>query len=361
MEIVQAANQALRTLDAKGLSRFQQLQTEAVNTVTERFYTTHGSAYARFGQSGRDFCREDLAFHLEFLRPVLEFGLLKPMVDYLRWLGSVLAARAIPNEHLGLSLDWLAEFFAANMDAEDGSIVVAALHAARTEFLAESGPPAALTAPDPWPEAPQLEAALLAGNQSEAFAIVNRCMDAGRSLIDVEMHVIQPSLYAVGEKWQANQVSVAQEHMASAMVQSLMTLGLLRSPPPVLTGKRVLLACVEGNNHSLGLRMVADAFQLAGWDMQYLGASVPTPALIRQVVEWKPDLIGLSVSFPQQLKMVKGVIERLREVLGDARPPVIIGGLAINRFNQLAGAVGADASSNNAQAAVDQANRIVAR
>jgi cobalamin-dependent methionine synthase I len=99
-----------------------------------------------------------------------------------------------------------------------------------------------------------------------------------------------------------------------------MTVGLLRSPPPATIGKRALLARVEGNDHAVGLRMVADAFQLAGWDVQYLGANMPTSAIIRQAAEWQPDLVGLSVSFAQQLRVVKEVIAQLRERLGEVRP-----------------------------------------
>ena len=106
---------SLNRLGAAGLRRFQSLIPDAVGAVTERFYSTLGSVYAQFGPRGREACREDLTFHLEFLRPVLEFGLLGPMVEYLRWLASVLAARSIPAEHLALSLDWLGEFFAAHM------------------------------------------------------------------------------------------------------------------------------------------------------------------------------------------------------------------------------------------------------
>ncbi len=78
-------------------------------------------------------------FHLEFLRPALEFGVLQPMVDYLAWLSSVLSARAIPIEHLALSLDWLGEFFAEHMSAADGALVADVLKAAETKFLAAVG------------------------------------------------------------------------------------------------------------------------------------------------------------------------------------------------------------------------------
>lgn len=361
----------LKTLDAATLRRFLDLQGDAVNAVTERFYATHGSAYARFGPAGRKSCREDLAFHLEFLRPVLEFGLLQPMVEYLRWLDSVLAARGVPTEHLALSLTWLAESYAGHVGAADGgangkdaavgAAVSAALLTVRDQFLASAdAPPKPLTPPEPWPEAAPFEAALLAGKQAEALALVNACLDGGRNLVDIEMHVIQPALYHIGDKWQANAVSVAQEHMATAIVQSVMTVAMLRAPAAAPRHKRVLLACVEGNNHMVGLRMVADALQLGGWEVQYLGANVPNAALLRQALEWKPDLVGLSVSFAQQMPAAKAAIALLAEQFGSARPAVMIGGLAINRFEPLAGVAGADCSGMDANAAVASANRITA-
>lgn len=350
----------LQTLDAEGLLGFRNLEGEAIGAVTERFYATHGSAYERFGQRGREACRQDLGYHLEFLRPVLEFGLLQPMVEYLRWLGSVLAARAIPAAHVGQSLDWLAEFYAAHMGAPHGHIVAAALREANAEFLGlRDSSPASPPSAEAWPESAAFQAALLSGNQREALAIMNRCLESGRDFVRFELHVIQPALYRIGEGWQANKVTVAQEHMATAIVQSVMTVGLLHLPPPPQNGKRAILACVEGNHHVVGLRMVADAFLLSGWDVQFLGANVPAASLVQHLAEWKPDLVGLSVSFAQQLPQVKTVIRGMQDRLGSRRPALMIGGLAINRFAPLAGVVGADGHSENALAAVSNADRVI--
>jgi len=351
----------LKTLGVEGLRQFHALQADAVTAVTERFYATHGSVYERFGARGRDACREDLTFHLEFLRPVLEFGLLQPMVDYLNWLRDVLAARKVPADHLDLSLTWLAEFMIGRMDAANGSMVGAALLSARTKFLDRGAAPLAPPIPpEPWPEMAAFEAALLAGDQRAALAVVNRCMDDGNSLVDVELHIIQPALYAIGEKWKANQVTIAQEHLGTAIVQSVMTMAMLRSPPPVPINRRALLACVEGNDHTIGLRMVADALHFAGWDVQNLGANMPTLSLVNHAAEWTPDLVGLSVSLPQQLRVVKAVISLLDERLGSARPAVIVGGLALNRFNALSRVVGAAAFGADPKEAVVQARRLVA-
>lgn len=354
---------ALPTLDQAGLREFQRLQPDAVTAVTERFYATHGSAYERFGERGRQACREDLAFHLEFLRPVLEFGVVQPMVDYLLWLESVLHARSIPAEHLAQSLEWLADFFDEQMDGPQSAIVTGALSTAREKFLEAIGTPAPPAPPPeapPWAEVDAFEAALLAGNHRDAMAIVNRALDAGHSLVEVELHVMRAALYDIGEQWQANRVSVAQEHMASAIVQSLMTLALLRSTPPPETGQRVLVACVEGNTHAIGVRMVADAFQLAGWDVQFLGANVPTSALVAQVKEWRPQLVCLSVSFAHHLSVARAAISQMEAAMGAERPAVIMGGLAFNRFGHLADFVGADSWAADPQQAVAYGRHLLA-
>ena len=349
-------------LDERALQNFIRLQPQAVSAVAARLEATHDSVGEPFGiQSQVDF-REDLSFHLEFLRPVLEFGMLAPMVDYLRWFASVQAARGMPYGYLNQSLDWLAHYFSETMEPMQGKAVAAAIGAVQVKFLESSGivPLVAPTHPAVWPQTAAFEDALLAGNQHEALAVVNGFLDDGKGLMEVELHVIQPALYSIGERWQSNQVSVAQEHMATAIVESVMTIALLRAPPPAPINKRVILACVEGNHHSIGLRMVADAFLLGGWEVQYLGASVPTRSLVQQIEDWNPDLVGLSVCFPQQLTVVKKVIAAMADRFGPARPAVMVGGLVINRLNQLADVVGADTWGADARAAVDSAGHLPA-
>jgi methanogenic corrinoid protein MtbC1 len=131
-----------------------------------------------------------------------------------------------------------------------------------------------------------------------------------------------------------------------------MTIGLLRSPHGNLNGKKVLLACVEGNHHAVDLRMVADSFMLAGWDVQYMGANVPTHALMKQLTQWKPDLLGLSVSFASQMAVAKTAIQTMKQRFGADRPAVMIGSLAINRCAPLAVVSGADSHYADAKSAV---------
>ena len=104
-------------------------------------------------------------------------------------------------------------------------------------------------------------------------------MDAiqhGTSVHDIYLHVFQRSQYEVGRLWQTNQISVGQEHLCTAATQLIMS-----QLYPLIFGterknRRIVAACVGGDLHEIGIRMVADFFEMDGWDTFYLGADVPT-------------------------------------------------------------------------------------
>lgn len=350
-------------LDEVGMRQFLALRSAAADAVARRFFEQHAADYAQFDDKGRETCREDLCFHLDFLRPVLEFGLVEPMVDYLRWLETVLASRDVPVAHLPLSLEWLAEFFASHMDGPNGAAVSMALNQVCIRFRepVRTDPAIYGLLPAEWPESGDLQERLLAGDRGAVDRILKSRLDAGHGLLDAELHLIQPALYRIGRKWQHNEVTVGQEHIATAIAQSAMARGLMQATMAPANGRKVLLACVEGNQHAVGLQMVADAFQLAGWEVQYLGANVPTTALLQQVTTFQPDLVGLSVAFAHQLRVVRQVMARLAADTRTAALPVMIGGLAINQFSAIADELGASGWSPDAGAALDLAARLAPR
>lgn len=109
-----------------------------------------------------------------------------------------------------------------------------------------------------------------------------------------------------------NTVSVAQEHLATATAQTLLVQLFAAQEPVAPCGRRFLLACVEGNHHALGLRMVADAFELGGWDVACLGANMPARYIAGMTEQVKPELVGLSVSLPQHLRAARQTAATLR-------------------------------------------------
>ena len=295
-------------LTQQGIDIYEQLQLGAIANVSERFYAAHEMQYRRFGVAGRKACQQDLEFHLKFLRPTLEFGNSEPFIEYLRWLNDVLVARNIPTAHLIQTLEWLGEFFREQMTEIDGYVLDTVLRSAADSLRhwnavdqsakADKQPEKYLTAERfalETPELTALESALLSGNRRKCNEIVSRFLHNENNLSAMHVGLLQPALINIGLQWQRGQITVAHEHIATATAQSVMAEYFSRAMLPALNGKKAVFACIEGNEHVVGLRMVSDAFELAGWEVRFMGANTPSNALIAHIREWMPDCVGISV------------------------------------------------------------------
>jgi MerR family transcriptional regulator, light-induced transcriptional regulator len=133
---------------------------------------------------------------------------------------------------------------------------------------------------------------------------------------------------------------VTQERLASAIVEALLAQasGAARVTPA--SGRRIVLARAPGNHHALGLRIVADAFEMAGWEAQLLKAPASVESLLPLLREQQPQLLGLSASLPPHLLAMRELLRQLRDALGEAMPRVVVGGLAVNQYPEIARAMG---------------------
>lgn len=69
----------------------------------------------------------------------------------------------------------------------------------------------------------QYLAAVRAGDRREAFAVVDRACAARMDAPTLYVQVLQPALREIGRLWQENEISVADEHLATAITQAAMT------------------------------------------------------------------------------------------------------------------------------------------
>lgn len=176
--------------------------------------------------------------------------------------------------------------------------------------------------------------AQLAGDRREAVRILlEDGLDRGIGIIDLQAQVIQAAQHEIGHLWQQNRVTVAQEHMASSISQLGLAALFERAQPAPPLGKRLVLACVQGELHDLPARIVADFLELAGFDVRYLGADVPHDDLIAMVTEQPPDLIGLSVTMSFNVPSLRTAIARVRAATAC---PIFIGGHATRWSQRLA-------------------------
>ncbi len=104
--------------------------------------------------------------------------------------------------------------------------------------------------------------------------------------------VVVPYLREIGERWEQDQVSIAQEHFASNLVRGRL-LGLARGWGRG-TGRRAMLACPPGERHDLGLIAFGLALRERGWRIDYLGADTPAESIAEAARAVEPALLVLS-------------------------------------------------------------------
>lgn len=86
--------------------------------------------------------------------------------------------------------------------------------------------------------------------------------------------VILPLLRALGDRWEAGTLSVAQEHLVSAIIRSVLG-GLLRSIARSDGSPRIVFATPAGERHELCLLCAAVLTASAGYGVLYLGPDLP--------------------------------------------------------------------------------------
>jgi len=167
---------------------------------------------------------------------------------------------------------------------------------------------------------------LIKGDKQECAAIFDELLHNNVPVETIYTQLFQRSLYQVGEYWEMNKISVATEHMATAITENLM----IRLQPQLFaterTGKKAVIACVANEYHQVGAKMVADIFEMNGWDGYFIGANTPVSELIRFMESKKPDLIGLSLSIYYNLPELKKTVANIREHFPDL--PIMVGGQA---------------------------------
>ncbi len=154
----------------------------------------------------------------------------------------------------------------------------------------------------------------------------------------VQSLVIAPAMIRIGELWESRVIGVADEHLATSIShRSLIGLFQAMSSTRVRarSRERVMLAAVEGQHHVLGLRMIADVLEGAGFDVLYLGGDVPVDSLLAFVAEHRPAVAGLAFGIAADVSLLADSLWAIHELAPETR--IMLGGRAVPPGLQAAG------------------------
>lgn len=217
----------------------------------------------------------------------------------------------------------------------------------------------------PYPPRPALDwirrhylAAQLAGDRREALRLVlEEGVARGYPVTEMQCGVVQEAQREIGRLWQQNRISIAQEHMATAISHVVMSRLFEEASPEPRIGRKVVVACVEGELHEFPARLVADFLDLAGFEIRYLGANVPTEDLVKLLREERPDLLALSVTMSFNAPASRTVVERVRREFPSL--PILMGGHALEWEPRLATDFAVETCGPGPECVIDKARSMV--
>ncbi|NEB72215.1 cobalamin-binding protein, partial [Streptomyces fulvissimus] len=170
-----------------------------------------------------------------------------------------------------------------------------------------------------------LWAAVTGRDEFRAADVVLRALDAGTPAETVLLDVIAPVQARVGRAWQADRLTVAQEHAATAIAERVVAaLAHHSAHRPAPYGGRITVACVDQEWHVLPARLLAEVLTLRGWKVDFLGAQVPTQHLVAHLHSTGADAVALSSSIATRLPTAHSAITACQAV----GVPVLAGGAA---------------------------------
>lgn len=334
-----------------------------VEKIVERHYATKSNDWRKRGAAGLEKSRRDVGYHLDYLSQAIHAASPGLFFHYLAWAKVLFANLKLPADTLETSLRLMGDVLLEELEGEAGDFAVEfirsglqklpELPASIPSFISSSQPLGAL--------AHAYLDALLRRDRQQASWLVMEAIESGVSVRDIYLHVFQRSQQEIGRLWQIQQISVAHEHYCTAATQMIMS----QLYPYIFGGERngyrVVAACVGEELHELGLRMVADFFELDGWDTVYLGANTPREAVIDSLLEARPQLLCLSTTISFHLPRMRELIAAVRAVPGLQDLPIIVGGYPFNADTTLWQSVGADGYASDALQAVELGGRLAGR
>lgn len=185
--------------------------------------------------------------------------------------------------------------------------------------------------------------ALHRGDRRTATGIALELLDAGVPAEEILSGLIARGASLVGTGWQEGRWSVAMEHRASSIAESVLTAVVdtaMLAPNAVPEGSRgeAVVACTEGEWHVLPGRLASETLRLRGVEVTFIGPSVPAADLADFLGTQHSPVVAISCSMQMSLCGAWRSITALRE-LGIQ---IICGGQGFGPAGRWGLALGAD-------------------
>ncbi|MEO0326074.1 MAG: cobalamin B12-binding domain-containing protein [Myxococcota bacterium] len=155
-------------------------------------------------------------------------------------------------------------------------------------------------------------------------SLFSRLMEEGLTQESLLLHLIAPAAKLLGDQWLDDARSFVDVTVGLGTLQRSLTLLCRQSERPSHRGLVVLLAA-PGEQHTLGVHVVAEQIRREGWAAQ-VETGLDTGALADLVANEHVDMVGLSVSHADLITTLPSLLETVREASQNPDIRIVVGG-----------------------------------
>ncbi|WP_027964848.1 cobalamin B12-binding domain-containing protein [Halalkalibacillus halophilus] len=176
---------------------------------------------------------------------------------------------------------------------------------------------------------------LLNGDAADAIEYAQQSL---QEIKPIELYLaISDAMHEIGQLWQRNEISVAQEHMATSISQTVVTqIGILsKSHTNQDTNQSVCMFSIESNAHYLGIQIIRNVFQEHGYQTYFFGADMPNIHIIKELKKIQPDFVAYSITLSNHMLPALELNDLIRKEDSLQNTRIIIGGYAFHKNDSL--------------------------
>lgn len=150
---------------------------------------------------------------------------------------------------------------------------------------------------------------------------------------------IVPLLERIGDMWRRGELRIANEHMASHVIRTYLS-GMLGSHNSNPHAPSIVVSTPVDQWHDLGSLITAVIASTEGWDVHYLGASLPAEEIAGAARYSGSEVVALSLIYPSGDPTVIQELKKLRRALPES-VKIIVNGRAKDSYQPVLEEIGA--------------------
>jgi Predicted cobalamin binding protein len=172
----------------------------------------------------------------------------------------------------------------------------------------------------------QFFAAIANGHEAEAAAILLQQHLDRMPPVRILEEIVTASLHRVGDLWHGDEMSVADEHLATrTAIRAIESLRAVIRPAE-LDGPVAICCAVEDELHDVATLCVQVLLETEGWSVRNFGSNMPFFALSETVAKHRPRLVCISSTTNIALSRYAREYEQFQTVARKTGARIILGG-----------------------------------